>query len=174
MAMPIVERTAGSGGVNIHAKRYVTAAIGDLGSVLAVKEFVSTPAACQARLDCLAVLGPVRRVGSDATQGWGGLPANRLFRAGADSVVVEPGDDRREETASVETAASRPAPGHRFGCATRVAVAEPEGRVAYLREQIGRLDELVAAHDAGLLASFAVEPDGVLWLLAGADEEAGA
>ncbi|MGH9062487.1 MAG: hypothetical protein ACRD0L_00630 [Acidimicrobiales bacterium] len=72
--------------------------------------------------------------------------------------------------------ALRPCPGHPVGYATRVALAELGARAVYLEGQIGRLDELliplVAAHAAGLLATFGVKTDGTATLVAVADDEA--
>jgi transposase len=69
-----------------------------------------------------------------------------------------------------ETAALRSCAGHPVGYATRAVLRELGQRAVWLEEQIGRLDELliplVAAHAAGLLATFGVDADGVLTLLA--------
>ncbi|MGH9058012.1 MAG: hypothetical protein ACRDZY_00625 [Acidimicrobiales bacterium] len=74
-----------------------------------------------------------------------------------------------------EAVALRPRPGHPVGHSTRVALAELGDRVAYLDDQIARLDELlvplVAAHAAGLLATFGVGADGSAILLAVADDD---
>jgi transposase len=85
---------------------------------------------------------------------------------------------RSEPSLTTETAALRPCPGHPVGYATRVALAELGARAVWLGEQIGRLDELViplvAAHAAGLLATFAAGTNGAVVLLAATDAEMGA
>ncbi|MGH9071938.1 MAG: IS110 family transposase, partial [Acidimicrobiales bacterium] len=80
--MTIVETAAVTGGVNTHAKRHVAATIDDLGAVLGVGEFPTTPAGCQELLDWLAGFGPVRRVGIDTTEDWGYWLARHLRGAG--------------------------------------------------------------------------------------------
>lgn len=99
MAMTIVENRAVTGGVDTHLDVHVAAALDDIGGLLGVEEFPTTPAGYQALLAWFGAFGAVARVGVEGTGAYGAGLTRHLQRAGVVVVEVNRADrqDRRRQ-----------------------------------------------------------------------------
>jgi transposase len=95
MAMTIVESRAVTGGVDTHLDIHVAAALDEIGGLLGVEEFPTTPVGYEALLAWLSSLGSVVLVGVEGTGSYGsGL--TRYLQSSEVSVVEVNRADRQE------------------------------------------------------------------------------
>jgi transposase len=86
-----------TGGVDTHAGVHVAAALDSIGGLLAVREFLATPAGYAQLLRWLTSLGSVCLVGIEGTGSYGAGLARQVAAAGIGVVEVDRSDrqDRR-------------------------------------------------------------------------------
>jgi transposase len=98
-AMTIVDSRRVTGGVDTHLDVHVAAALDDIGGLLGVEQFATTPAGYQGLQDWLARFGPIERVGIEGTGSYGAGLARHLQAAGVPVVEVNRPDrqDRRRQ-----------------------------------------------------------------------------
>jgi transposase len=92
MAMTtIVERDSGAvtGGVDTHLDVHVAAALDEVGGLLGVESFETSPAGCDKLVGWLQSFGPLARVGVEGTGSYGAGLARRLRAAGVEVVEVD-------------------------------------------------------------------------------------
>jgi transposase len=95
MAMTIVESHAITGGVDTHLDVHVAAALDEMGGLLGVEQFPTTPAGYKALLAWLSDFGPVVCVGVEGTGSYGAGLTRHMQRSGI-SVVEVNRPDRQE------------------------------------------------------------------------------
>jgi transposase len=90
--MSMVETRVVTGGVDTHADVHVAAALDEIGGLLSVAEFATTPAGYSRLLDWLASFGTVALVGVEGTGSYGAGLARHLAGAGVRVVEVDRSD----------------------------------------------------------------------------------
>jgi transposase len=92
MAMTIVETRAVTGGVDTHLDVHVAAVLDDIGGLLGVESFPTTPAGYQLLLAWLESFGTVERVGIEGTGSYGAGLARHLQAGGVTVIEVNRSD----------------------------------------------------------------------------------
>ena len=90
--MTIVESRAVTGGVDTHLDSHVAAALDDIGGLLGVESFPTTPAGYRSLMDWLGGFGTVARVGIEGTGSYGAGLARHVQAAGVSVIEVNRAD----------------------------------------------------------------------------------
>jgi hypothetical protein len=141
MAMTIVETRAVTGGVDTHLDVHVAAVLDDIGGLLGVESFPTTPAGYQLLLAWLESFGTVARVGIEGTSSYGAGLARHLQAGGVTVIEVNRSDRaarRRQGKSDPLDAISRGPCG----------AIRPSDRFVEGSRRSGRSDPHVAGHEA--------------------------
>jgi hypothetical protein len=107
MAMTIVETRVVTGGVDTHLDTHVAAALDNIGGLLGVESFATTPAGYEALSSWLWSFGTLGSVGVEGTGSYGAGLARYLHAAGVKVVEVNRADRASRPSRASPTPSTR-------------------------------------------------------------------